>query len=107
MSYPPPQYPPGQYSPGQYPLGPEPSPGQPGQRRRGCRGCLFGCLVTVLGLCILMVVVVAAGLYAVRQMYPAAASAREAAGCVVMRVFANNLESALSQSELSEDEKAG
>ena len=110
MSYQPPQYPSGQYPPGQFPPGqysPGPPPqGQPTQRRRGCRGCLIGCLVTVLGLVVLMVVVVAGGVYAVRQMYPTAGSAREAAGCVVMRVFANNLENALAESDLSEDEKA-
>ena len=115
--YPPPGYPQGpydpgqygqaQYPPGQYPPGQGPPQGQPVQQRRGCRGCLFGCLITSLILAVLIAVVVAAGAYTIRQMFPTTESVQEAAGCVVMRVFANNLESILAQSDLTEAEKQG
>ena len=105
---PPGQYPPpGQYWPGQYPPYQGPPQEQQVQRRGGCRGCLMGCLVATLVGAVLIVVAVAAGIYVVRQMYPTTESVREAAGCVVMRVFVNNVESALGQSDLTEAEKEG
>jgi hypothetical protein len=105
MSYQPPQY--SQGPPGQYPPDSGPPQEQQARRRRGCRGCLVGCLIACgVGL-LLLVVAVAAGAYMVRQMFPTTESVQEAAGCAVMRVFANNLESMLADADLSEDEKAG
>ena len=104
--YPPPGYSQGAYGPGQYPPGQYPPQEQPVQRRGGCRGCLMGCLIACLVGAVLLVVAVVAGIYVVRQMFPTTESVQEAAGCVVMRVFANNLESILAQSDLTETEKA-
>lgn len=105
--YPPPGYPPAAYGPSQYPPGQAPPEAQQVRRRGGCRGCLVGCLVACLVGVVVLVVAIAAGIYVLRQMYPTTDSVQEAAGCVVMRTFVNNLETLLEQSDLTEAEKEG
>ena len=45
-------------------------PEQTARRRGGCRGCFLTCLVLLIGCAALAVVVVAAGVYLVRQSAP-------------------------------------
>jgi hypothetical protein len=106
----PPQYPPGQYPPGPYqqpyPPGQAPPQEQPVQRRGGCRGCLVGCLIALLVVVMLLVVAVAAGAYAVRQMFPTTDSVQEAATCTIVRVIVNNAETVIEQADATSAEKA-
>lgn len=104
--YPPPgQYLPGQWDPGQYPPDQGPPQEQQAQRRRGCRGCIIGCLVTFLVIGVLFAAAVAAGIYVVRQMFPTTESAQEAAGCAIMRVIVTGAETAVEQSDATPAEK--
>src|SRR5262249_24783693 len=67
------------YLPPPGPPGEMPPPGQPTQRRGGCRGCLTGCLITVAVLLVVAVVFVGGVVYVLRQQYPRASSVQDSA----------------------------
>jgi hypothetical protein len=96
---PPPQYLPGQYPPDQYPPQEQPA------RRRGCRGCLIGCLIAAIAGVVLLAVAVVAGVYVVRQMFPTSESVEAAAACVITRVIVAETERGLGDSGLTPTEQ--
>lgn len=111
--YPPPgpsRYPQDQ---GSSPLPGYTQPGQPGyglpppvQQRRGCRGCLFGCLGTVLAVGAIVVVMMVAGYFLFKRAFPTTESFNEAASCSGLRIGLLLAESTVERGDLTPDEKA-
>lgn len=64
------------------------------------------CLGIVLACAVLAAAIVGVGVYVVRQMFPASATATEAATCTVLRFAIGFAENALEQSEGTAAEKA-
>jgi hypothetical protein len=56
--------------------------------------------------CLVVGIAVAFGVYTLRQRYPMAGTVWEAAGCVAMRYFTDNLERSLSEADMTENDKA-
>jgi len=104
-----PGYPPGSgyLPPSDYgvPPGPPGAPVQTVQQRRGCRGCLFGCLVAFLATCVVVAIVLAVVFYLFRQAFPTNESFGEAAECAMLRVVILGAETTLEQSEGTAAEK--
>jgi hypothetical protein len=98
--------PPGGPPPG-YGVPPPPEhQGRGAQQRRGCRGCLLTCLTVFLACALLAVIVVAAGVYMVRQAFPTATSTQDLVTCVGLRVLVNNEELILERGNATPEQKA-
>lgn len=127
QGYPPPPPGPGYGQPPQgqqgYPPPPGPSYGQPPpsqyggppsvdtripppQQKRGCRGCLFGCLGAFVVVCVLGVIVAAAGIFMFRQAFPTSESFGQATGCAGLRVAITVIEAGMQGSDMSAEERA-
>ncbi|MCC6177024.1 MAG: hypothetical protein IT305_17070 [Chloroflexi bacterium] len=107
---PPPGYPPapGYPPPPGYGQQPPPYGGPPPQatQRRGCRGCLFGCLAALVGVTILLVVVFAVGVFLFRQAFPTAESFGDATQCAAIRIAITGAETVIDRTEMTPRERA-
>lgn len=110
--YPPP--PPGGYQ--QPPAGYGPPPGygappgqggqqQPVQQKRGCGGCLLGCLAVFIVGCLALTVVFVAGVFMFRSAFPTAESFGEATTCAALRVVIVGFETMVESGEMSAAER--
>jgi hypothetical protein len=107
-AYPPYQQPPGMPPPPGTPGWP-PQPGppeQPVQRRSGCRGCFITCLLVLVGCLTLAVIVVAVGVYMVRQAAPNATTIEQSVTCAILRGAITVGDQAIEQGEGTEAQKA-
>lgn len=100
---PPPGYgpPPGFDGPPSQAGGPPP----PVRQRRGCGGCLAGCLGGFLAVCVILVIVVALGVFMFRQAFPTADSFGEAVTCATLRVVISVTETNIDQPNMTPAER--
>jgi hypothetical protein len=109
--------PPGQQGGYLPPAGQPPQPGYPSrdpyglpppqaQRRGGCKGCFFGCLIAFFATIVVIGVIGVAGVYMVKSMFPSNLSFGDAAGCAVMRTIVNNADTIIDQTDASAADKA-
>ncbi len=83
--------------------------GQPppqAQRRSGCKGCFFGCLIAFFATIVVIGVIGVAGIYMVKNMFPSNLSFGDAAGCAIMRTIVNNADTIIDQTDASAADKA-
>jgi hypothetical protein len=104
---PPPTGAPGMPPPGVPAWPPQPgAPEQTARRRGGCRGCFLTCLVLLIGCAALAVVVVAAGVYLVRQSAPNATTVEQSVTCAILRGAITFGDQAIEQGEGTAAQKA-
>ncbi len=78
----------------------------PTRSRRGCGGCLLGCLGGFAVMVVLAVLVVVVGAYLLRQAFPTGESFEQAATCTALRIVVNSAEGAIEQSDATPEERA-
>src|SRR5215204_6514162 len=86
-----------------------PPPGAPEgveRRRGGCRGCLISCLVILVACAVLAVIVVAVGVYMVRQAAPNATTIEQSVTCAILRGALTVGHQAIEQGEGTAAQKA-